>query len=239
MEALIAINSGKEWGMSMDVLGFLKATPLLRGLPEEQIAVLARHAHWRDYAAGELIIAEQEASRGLYILASGRAKLFRSTPDGREQTIYMFEAGEPFCLCSLFAEKRHPASAMALEPCRVLTVADSNFTKMTEEQPAVVFGMLLIMSRRLKEAMDMIESLSVREAPIRLANFLMHAADASGRYALPMSHRELAKIIGVTPEALSRAFRKLADQGLLTVDGREIRILEGAGLRAFAGASSR
>ncbi|MFW5735229.1 MAG: Crp/Fnr family transcriptional regulator [Oceanidesulfovibrio sp.] len=223
----------------MDVLDFLRGVELFKGLPEEQLTILARHAHWRDYDTGDVIIAEKESLRGLYIQVSGRSKIFRSTSDGREQTIYIFGPGEPFCLCSLFAESSQPATAMAMEPSRVLSVSDTDFTAMAEDQPRVIFGMLLIMSRRLKEAMDMIESLSVREIPVRLANFLVHASGESGLYVLPMTHRELAKIIGATPEALSRAFRKLADHRLVAIDGREVRILDVSGLRALAGIPAR
>lgn len=219
----------------MDTLTFLRGLPLLSGLPEEQIQTLAAHARTRDYAAGQVILAEREAARGLYILMEGRAAISRSTPEGREQTIYVFGPGEPFCLCSMFADKRQPATATAMEPCRVLVIADRDFTAIAEAQPAVLFGMLLILSRRLKEAMDRIESLSVREIPVRLAGYLSHAAAGTQRHTLPMSHRQLAKVIGATPEALSRAFRKLADQGLARAEGRNIRILDPSGLADLAG----
>lgn len=220
---------------NMDVGAFLGQIDLLKGLPEEQLETLAEHARIKDYAPGDMIIAEKDASRGLYILMEGRAKLYRSTPDGREQTIYIFTAGEPFCLCSVFAEKREPATAEALEPCRVLIISDKDFTEMAEKEPAVLFGMLLIMSRRLKEAMDMIESLSIREIPVRLANFLVYAMDDDGCYTLPMTHRELAKIIGATPEALSRAFKRLSEYGLASLDGRKVSIHDKKGIMALAG----
>ena len=84
----------------------------------------------------------------------------------------------------------------------------------------------------------MIESLALLGLPGRVAGFLLHeAARGLGGdvVRLSISQRELAKIVGATPEALSRALRRLAEAGLLAVRGREVDILERAGLAREAG----
>ncbi|MEW5773240.1 MAG: Crp/Fnr family transcriptional regulator [Thermodesulfobacteriota bacterium] len=215
----------------------LRALPLFKGLPERRLKLLEQGATVRAYAAGETILDERPAAGGLYVLLSGRAKLFRLWPDGREQILYFFGPGEPFCLCSMYEGRRAPANAAAVEASRVLVLEGRAFEAMARQEPAILFDILRVVSRRLKEAMDLVESLSFREIPGRVAMYLTHAEAAArdpDRIRLPLTHRELAKVVGASPEALSRAFRRLADDGLLTVKGRDVRILDRARLEAVA-----
>jgi CRP/FNR family transcriptional regulator len=90
----------------LDPLVELRASTFFKDLPPEQITRLARAAHIRTYGPGELIAAENDPVRGFFLVLSGQVKLFKLSPDGREQTIYIFRPGEPFCLCSLFTASR-------------------------------------------------------------------------------------------------------------------------------------
>jgi len=83
----------------------------------------------------------------------------------------------------------------------------------------------------------MVESLALRDLPGRVAVFLLHEAGKalSGDVVrLSISQREVAKIVGATPEALSRALKKLVAAGHIEVRGREIEIRDRAGLEAVA-----
>jgi len=99
-------------------------------------------------------------------------------------------------------------------------------------------NIIRILSRRLKNSMDLIESLSLKEIPGRLAGFLVHelSRQKAGAQAieLSISQRELSKILGVTPEALSRTFRKMADEGIAAASGRSVRILNQKALESLA-----
>jgi CRP/FNR family transcriptional regulator len=81
------------------------------------------------------------------------------------------------------------------------------------------------MSRRLKDAMDMIDSLSLKQVPSRLMAYF-ESRQQNGRVTLDLSQRELAKIIGITPEALSRTLRKMADNGDIRMDGNDIVLVD-------------
>lgn len=209
----------------------LRTLPLFAGVPEEQLAALADAARVRAYAAGEFIVGEDEEPRGFFVVVAGRVKLFKMSPEGREQTVYAFGAGEPFCLCSVFEGERFPANAAALEPSRVLVVPPEAFERVARAEPSLLFNILLVLSRRLKEAMSLVESLSLKEVPQRVAAYLLQAPRGGGVVDLPVTHRELAKIVGTTPESLSRSLKRMAGQGLVAVDGRRITVLDEAGLR--------
>jgi CRP/FNR family transcriptional regulator len=215
----------------------LRTLPLFKGLPDKQLRLLEQSAIIRAYAPGEMILDERKEAGGMYVLLAGRAKLFKLSKDGREQILYFFGPGEPFCLCSMFDRRRAPANAAAVEPCRVLVLSGKIFDEMAQREPRILFNVLLVVSRRLKEAMELVESLSFREIPGRLAMYLTHAERGGpgvDRLKLPMTHRELAKLVGATPEALSRAFRRMAEDGLVEVKGREVKLLDRERLEALA-----
>lgn len=215
----------------------LHTLPLFKGLPEKQLKLLEQNAVIRNYRAGEMILDERKEAGGMYVLLAGRAKLFKLSKDGREQILYFFGPGEPFCLCTMFDRRRAPANASAVEPCRVLVLSGKIFDEMAQREPRILFNVLLVVSRRLKEAMELVESLSFREIPGRVAMYLTHAEHGGPKVAtvkLPMTHRELAKLVGATPEALSRAFRRMAEDGLVQVKGRSVKILDRERLEALA-----
>jgi CRP/FNR family transcriptional regulator, dissimilatory nitrate respiration regulator len=109
----------------------------------------------------------------------------------------------------------------------------------TMKEPHLPVNIIQILSNRLKESMSLIESLSLMEIPQRLASFLIHSptrekGKETNQLELAITQRELAKILGSTPEALSRALSKMSDTGLLKVDGQSIRILDREALGELA-----
>jgi CRP/FNR family transcriptional regulator, dissimilatory nitrate respiration regulator len=216
----------------------LRSLPFFRGLPEERLARLARRAVVNMHAPGSVIATKDQSDDAFYLVASGQAKIFQIGADGREQTLYVLGPGELFCLCSLVDSSEFPAFTSALSETRVLTFPAKALADAAKEDPEVLFDLLRLMCRRLKDAMSMIESLALLALPGRVAGFLLHEAARKPEgdvVLMEISQRELAKIVGATPEALSRALRRLAEAGLITVRGREVEIRDRAGLAHEAG----
>ncbi len=220
----------------MDALSVLLHIPLFAGLPADQIRILAACAREKSVRAGRIIFADTQESRGLHLVVWGRVKIFKSTPEGREQTIFIFGPGEPFCLTAL-TDQVSPAGAVALEDTRILFFPAEVLEEVSRKDPSLLFNMIMVLSRRLKESIDLIESLSLKEIPQRLATFLVNLLDqegGDGRIDLRFPHRELAKIIGATPETLSRVLKRMSEDGILRLEGRVINILSRQGLNQFA-----
>ena len=109
------------------------------------------------------------------------------------------------------------------------------------QEPSLLFNMILVLSRRLKQSLNLIESLSLKEIPQRLATYLVHSGEQKKDpdvFELGFSQRELAKILGTTPETLSRIFKKLGSDEVLSVEGRTIRIRDRQALEELARADS-
>jgi len=216
----------------MDPYDILKYIPLFEGLPLHHVKALAGCATQKNYISGQTIFTDTQEHRALYFIVWGRVKIYKASVDGREQTIFLFGPGEPFCLTAL-SEEFSPASAMALTDTRILMFPAEALEDVARKEPSLLFNMLLVLSRRLKESLVLIESLSLKEIPQRLAAFLVHSQKQKNDpdvYDPGFSHRELAKILGATPETLSRVLKKLSTEGILSVEGRKIRIHDHAAL---------
>jgi CRP/FNR family transcriptional regulator len=211
--------------------------PLFRDLSREHIDLLASCARSQTYRTGDILWMRGETAGSFHIVLMGRVKIFRSSSEGKEQTVYLFGPGEPFCLCSGFDSRSvQPASAQALEPTRVLSLAWECLSRTTIEHPLLLLKIVQILSRRLKEAMDMVDALSLREIPSRLALFLVHSCGQDkGTVTFEVSHREIAKIIGTTPETLSRVLKRLADERIIATAERTVTVLDRKRLLELAG----
>lgn len=223
----------------MDVLKQMQALDLFQGVPTEKLRTLAERSRYRTYKAGEMFIGEMDPAHAFYVIVTGQVKLYKSSPEGKEQTLYLLRPGDPFGMCTAFAIDSFPANAMALEESGILMIPGPVMETVATSEPRLLLNIIQILSDRLKESMTLIESLSLKEIPERLASFLLHALTREGdkemdRLELTITQRELAKILGSTPEALSRAVRKMSNAGILAMDGRTIRILDRKALEELA-----
>ena len=223
----------------MQTVDRLREIAFFQDLDANQLALLAREARVKVFRPGEIIVSQEEPVRAFYLVLSGQVKIYRSSAEGKEQTLYLFGPGEPFCLCAAFEEQGYPANAAALESSEIVILPGRTFENLAREAPSLIFPMLLVLSRRLKESMQLVETLSLKELPQRVATFLLHAAPrvADGEtldIRLPLTHRELAKMLGATPEGLSRVFKRLQNRGLVSVNGRAIRVHNRAGLERLS-----
>ena len=209
---------------------------LFKGISDDARKVLSEQARRRTYRPGEMILGETDAVRAFYVVLTGQVKLYKSSPEGKEQTISLLGEGEPFGLCTAFAVEPFPVNVMALEDSMILSIPGPVSEAVAGKEPALLLNVIQILSRRFKESMSLIESLSLKEIPQRLATFLVHALKKArgDRLALTITQRELAKILGSTPEALSRAIRRMSNEGILESGGRTITVLDRNALKLLS-----
>ena len=182
---------------------------------------LIEHAIVSPLPKKALFFSEATTAHGMHILLTGKVKLFKVSEEGKEQTIFILGPGEPFCLCSVFCGGRLPGSLAALEDSEILFISPREYEHLMREDPSIMMNMMRVMSRRLKEAMDLIDSLSLKQVPSRLAAYFL-SREKDGKVTLDVSYRELSKIIGITPEALSRVLKKMTGERLIQVEGSNI-----------------
>ncbi len=227
----------------MEISNQIAAMPLFEGLPSGQLKELAGIVVTKLFKRGAVIFSEGDEATGFYVLVSGRAKIFKLAPDGKEQILHIASPGEPIGEVPVFAGERFPAYAEALEDSRSLFFPRAAFVSLIKKNPALALNMMAVLARRLRRFTGMIESLSLREVPGRLAAhflFLSERKGGSGEFRLEISKNQLAGLLGTIPETLSRVLARMAKEGLIeTMGQRQIRILDRAGLEELAGGEKR
>lgn len=210
--------------------------PLFRGLTEKQLDLMGEAFPRRHCRPSEILFSEGEPASGFYILLSGRLKIYKLSLEGKEQILHIIEPGEPFAEVALFSETKFPAYAEAIEKSEVMYLSRNAFRQLIGSDPSIAMNMLAILSQRLKYFTRLIEDLSLKEVPQRLAAYLLFLAkrDGSDHVTLGISKGQLASLLGTIPETLSRIMAKMAGQGLITVNGRKIALLNTATLELFA-----
>ena len=212
----------------------LRAGGLFAALSEDEISFLAARTSLRKVSAGDLLFSEGQPCAGLYMVASGRVKIFKMSPNGREHVLAIEGAGSSIAELPVFDGGNYPASAAAAEASELLFISRDDFRSMCLEHPEIALKVLKVVGARLRRLVGIIEELSFTTVRHRLISWLLRRARAEGqtKFTLDANHQEFASQIGTVRELVSRNLARLQAQGLISVDGRQITILDADGLQA-------
>lgn len=220
-------------GESMDKKDILQGSFLFGGLPARQLEDVAAITVEKTFQKGETIFLEGDKCVGFYMVGEGKVKIFKVSSGGKEHILHIFGEGEPFGEVPVFYGHPFPANAEALVKTRTLFFPRDRFVQLVESSPTLALGMLAVLSMRLRRFTSQIESLSLKEVPERLANYLLYLSREQGGATvveLDISKGQLASLLGTIPETLSRIFAKMTEEGLIKVNGRSIQLLDLDGL---------
>ena len=220
----------------------LATFPLFRGLPAEQLESLAAIALDKIVRRGQTIFAEGDEGDGFYLLITGKVKIYKISPEGKEQILHIFGPGEPFGEVPVFAGERFPANAEAVEKSRLFFFPRKIFTGLIGRNPSLALNMLAILSKRLRRFTRLVDDLSLKEVPGRLAAYLLYLSerDRGSQYLqLPISKGQLASLLGTIPETLSRILKRMNALGLIETEGSRIKILDLEGLEGLVESGGR
>jgi CRP/FNR family transcriptional regulator, dissimilatory nitrate respiration regulator len=215
----------------------IERAPLFNGLPERQLDELAGIALEQRIERGQTLFHEGGEAAGFYLVTRGKIKIYKLSLEGKEQILHIFGRGEVFGEVPVFAGGRYPAHAEALEPGEVLFFSRGDFTALVRREPSLALNMLAMLSQRLRRFTHMIEDLSLKEVPGRLAAYFLVCSERSGgakSFELDITKAQLASLLGTIPETLSRIFAKMSQQGIVTVDGPRITVLDRAAIEDMA-----
>lgn len=212
--------------------------PHLAPLPLAEAERLAAELVVRSFEARELVAVEGEPCRGFFQLLSGRARLFRTGPDGREQIMRLLHPGDTFGEVPVFDGGTNPASIEALEQCQVVLVPAGAFRRIVDSYPDVAMGLLRHFARRLRSFTELVEQISLQTVQQRVARYLYMSAREEGQptpegILVPrtITQQDLAALVGSVREVVSRTLRVLEDDGIVEVRRKEILVRD---MRALA-----
>jgi len=217
---------GKKTGEHMS---FVTNIPLFKGLPEQALRMLEGILKEREFLRGENIFTEGGESTGFYIIIKGRVKVYKLSAEGKEQILHIAGSRELLGAVSVFSGGPYPAHADAMEKTKALFFPRKDFLALIQKEPSVVMNMMANLSMRLQHFTRMIEDLSLKEVPGRLAAYLLYLCkrtECRNVVEMDISKGQLASLLGTIPETLSRILRRMSEKGILKVSGRKIRLLK-------------
>lgn len=221
------------------ITGILRAAPLFVALTDSEIELLSARSVLQTFSAGQLLFAEAEACKGLYLVARGRVRIFKTSPSGREHVLAIEGPGSSIAELPVFDGGPYPASAAVMEDSELVFISRRDLHAVCLEHPEVSLKLLQVVGRRLRNLVGIIEELSFTTVRHRLISWLLRQANAAGRssdrglsFTMQASHQELAAQIGTVRELVSRNLARLQAQGLIVVSGREVTIIDREALEA-------
>jgi len=224
--------------MTRETSAVLRKTPLFASLTEAELQALAARTSQKRFGQGEHLFAEGDPCAGLYLVASGKIRIFKLSPSGREQVLAVEGPGSSFAELPVFDGGNYPAAASALEDTEVLFISRKDFQNFCREHPDVALKVIAVVGSRLRRLVGIIEELSFTTVRQRLISLIVRLAQADGmpskegiRVELTKSHQDLASELGTVRELVSRNLGRLQAEGFLDVEGRKIVVKDLPGLK--------
>ena len=214
----------------------LSAIPLFSSLTPAELQALAHRAVEKRFHAGEMLFWEGEPCAGIFLIAEGSVKIFKTAPSGREMMLSLERAPSTVAELPLFDGGPYPASVRAEEPALCYFLNKADFQSVCREFPDVALKVLAVVGHRLRHLVLMVESITFGSVTQRLARLLLDASRqaGAGEFPLPMTHQEIASRLGTVREVVSRNLARFRAEGLIRMEGHQVTILDRAGLEAEA-----
>jgi len=215
--------------------GVLAALPLFRQTPRSQVALLAREARTSYAARGAVIARRGERLPGLAAVAYGLVKL--SLKGETEKVLRLVGPGECFGEAVVFLDRPLPIDITALADTLLVVVPEKPLLALLDSDPRFARGLLASLCQRLHSLVADFEATTMHGACERLAAYLdslVEPGEPGPTARLPAAKTVIAARLGMTKETLSRLLHRLAAEGLIAVNRREITLLDRAGLGALS-----
>ena len=203
----------------------LKKISFFENLDDEQIALLKSFSQKRNFTKGEILFYERDEAKYLTLLTEGMVKIFKTDPKNNEIVLHRFA---PFSLIAEMAVLEgvpYPASAEFLSDGSVVEIDFERFTQEFLQKPDVALNFFKSLSKKIKYLESVIALNLVLDSTARVAKYI---CEHDGKMA--MKHNLIAQYLHMTPETLSRMFKKLVKLGLIEKDGNDYLIKNKEGL---------
>ena len=199
---------------------------LFSALSDTQLERVRRHSHITDMVEGESLFFQGDKATSFYLMLSGRVKLFRVSPDGKEKVVEIMETGASFAEALMFMDQpNYPVTATALAPSRVIVINCREYKAMLHESIETCFLLLGNMSFRLRGLIHEIDALSLDTGTVRTIAYLLHQApEGVSSFELKVAKSVIASRLSVKPETFSRILKSLHERGIVTIEGRNVII---------------
>jgi len=206
----------------------LKAVPFFTQLSDRELDVVRAVSVEKNYPRSAVVLTEGEMGDSLYMIQTGKVKVFIGDEDGREIILKILGPGDFFGEMSMIDKQPRSASVTTLEASVFHILSHSAFEKCTEQAPRIANIVMRVLATRVREADRKIGTLALMDVYGRVASTLLElAVYTNGKLMVgeKLSQQDLANMVGASREMVNRILKDLSDRGFITVESKSITII--------------
>ncbi|HWH39284.1 MAG TPA: Crp/Fnr family transcriptional regulator [Usitatibacter sp.] len=206
----------------------LKAVPFFTQLSDHELDLVRAVASEKTYPKNAVVLTEGEAGDSLYMIQSGKVKVFIGDEEGREIILKILGPGSFFGEMSMIDKQPRSASVTTLETSTFLVLQHAAFEKCVEQAPTIGNMVMQILAQRVREADRKIGTLALMDVYGRVASTLLElAVYTNGKLMVgeKLSQQDLANMVGASREMVNRILKDLSDRGFISIESKAITII--------------
>jgi CRP-like cAMP-binding protein len=219
----------------------IRRTTMFKRLSESDRKHLAEVSIIKRYERGDRVFGEGDPSDVFSVVVSGRVKIVKMTPAGKDVILEIFGTGDPFGAVAAYEGRPFPASAIAMEDTVCLLTPRRSFFALLEEHPSLVRGLLLGLTQRLVELTNRLTELSGGRVEARVARLFLKLGDSMGQPSadgttvpMALSRQELADLTGTTIETCIRIMSRWGKDNIVRTEKDGFVLLDKGALEELA-----
>lgn len=209
----------------------LRRIPAFSTLRDESLEEIKAITIERNFRRGAIIFMEGDPGEGFYFIKSGKVKVYKTTPDGRELIFALLGEGDIFAEVTLFNDMNYPASAEVLEDASIGMIRNTDLEKLVTSNSEIALRIIKVLSKKLFNSQQKVKELALGDTYMRTAQILLKLTKEHGvegdsgiELKLALSRQELANMIGTARETVSRALSQFKKEGSIDISGKRIVI---------------
>lgn len=200
---------------------------MLSGLDESEIDKISAGVSSRTFKKGEVVFSQGEKANKLYIVCTGKIKIFKNLMEGKEQILYILSGGDFIGAFNLLKEDQFDFSAVALETTEISMLEKSAFDKVMISNPEITLKIFEKAYERIIKAESLVERLSSSNPDAKVIGLLLDLASDFGTptgdggmiLELTISREEMGSYAGIARETMSRKLQMFDEMGLIKLMG--------------------
>lgn len=204
----------------------LRAIPLFASLDEGDLAEIADLLIDRKFPKSSVIFEDGSSGDYMYVIRTGEVKVTKMSEDGREKILEILGEGEFFGEMALLDREPRSASVKTTRACTLLALSRQDFIGLLRRNPDISLELIRELTRRLRETDEQIRGLLFERVEGRTRRLLRRRASEAvegrpdRRATPPITHQQLADLVGTSRETITRVVKELKDEGWLDQEGK-------------------
>ncbi|HMQ31852.1 MAG TPA: Crp/Fnr family transcriptional regulator [Chloroflexaceae bacterium] len=213
---------------------YVAAGDIFRGLAPRDRAEVERLISYNVYPTGQIFHSPNELGEQLFVLRSGRVRIYKLSPEGRALTLMVLEPVTIFGEMTLVGQWLHDTFAESMAECVIGVIGRDTLRRILEHYPQVAIAFMELMGQRLRAMENKLADIAFKSVPQRLASVLLSLAGVppgQGQPEVPPSvvrytHQQLAEMIGSYRETVTKAIGELREAGVIRIEDDAIALTD-------------